>query len=298
MKRMLILFTVLCSGFVVSCASQENLQALRAEITAIERQHGRQEQQDITNQLKAFDARLAGLEQAQAKARRELAQSIAASENLRVEAQRLRGTVQETQYRMQRRAAPSAEMRDVLATRLAELDTRLKELESRLSPDQPQISVPPATPTQPSSTPSRSASPPPTPPPAQPRDASTDRSYKRARQEHQRGNYEVAIVLFKQFLRQHPKASQAGQAQYWIGESLYAQRQYEAAIVAFDEVIQKYPQDTHVPTALLKQGYAFAELKDLRNARFFLQQVQKKYPKSPAAQQAAEKLKQLQRRQG
>ena len=44
---------------------------------------------------------------------------------------------------------------------------------------------------------------------------------------------------------------------------------------------------------MLKQGYAFAELKDARNARFFLQQVQKKYPSSPEAQQAAEKLKQL-----
>jgi len=44
---------------------------------------------------------------------------------------------------------------------------------------------------------------------------------------------------------------------------------------------------------MLKQGYAFAELKDTRNARFFLQQVQKKYPNSSEAQQAAEKLKQL-----
>ena len=60
-----------------------------------------------------------------------------------------------------------------------------------------------------------------------------------------------------------------GSAQYWIGDSLYAQKQFEAAIVAFDEVIRKYPEDNKVPAALLKQGYAFAELKDVRNARFF-----------------------------
>ena len=64
--------------------------------------------------------------------------------------------------------------------------------------------------------------------------------------------------------------------------------------MAFDEVIRKYPEDNKVPAALLKQGYAFAELKDVRNARF-LQQVQQKYPNSPEAQQATEKLKQLQR---
>jgi tol-pal system protein YbgF len=122
-----------------------------------------------------------------------------------------------------------------------------------------------------------------------------DSLYKRAIKEQQQGNHEVAIVLYKQFLRQYPKASTAGHAQYGIGESLYAQKQYEAAIVAFDEVIRKYPNDNRIPAALLKQGYAFAELKDVRNARFFLQQVQQKYPNSPEARQAEEKLRQLQR---
>jgi hypothetical protein len=66
-----------------------------------------------------------------------------------------------------------------------------------------------------------------------------------------------------------------------------------AAVAEFDEVVQKYGQDQKVAGAMLRQGHAFAELKDTRNARFFLQQVQKKYPNSPEAQQAAEKLKQL-----
>ena len=92
------------------------------------------------------------------------------------------------------------------------------------------------------------------------------------------------MVNFKQYLKQAPKSPQAGNAQYLIGESLYAQKQYEAAINAGDAAKL---------AGLLKQGYAFAELKDARNARFFLQQVQKKYPNSPEAQQAAEKLKQL-----
>jgi len=90
--------------------------------------------------------------------------------------------------------------------------------------------------------------------------------------------------------RGHP---QAGNAQYLIGEALYAQRQYKSAIVAFDEVVQKYDSDPKVPAAMLKQGYAFVELRDLRNARFFFQQVQKKYPGSPEAYQAAEKLRQI-----
>jgi len=120
-----------------------------------------------------------------------------------------------------------------------------------------------------------------------------DQFYRRALKDYQERNYEAAVVNFKMFLRQAPKSSQAGNAQYLIGESLYAQRQYEAAIVAFDEVVQRYGQDPKVAAAMLKQGYAFAQLKDLRNARFFLQQVQKKYPNSSEAQQAAAALRQI-----
>ncbi len=124
-------------------------------------------------------------------------------------------------------------------------------------------------------------------------DTVTDPVYQKALQGYQGGNYEVALVLFKQFIRQNPRSPLAGEAQYWIGESLYRRRQFEAAIVAFDEVVQKYPQSDKIPTALLKTGYAFVELQDLRNARFFLQQVQKKYPKTPEAQQAVVKLREI-----
>ena len=103
----------------------------------------------------------------------------------------------------------------------------------------------------------------------------------------------MAIVLFKQLVRQYPQTTKAGSAQYWLGESLYAQQQYEAAIVAFDEVVQKYGQDGKVPAAILKQGYAFEKLNDQRNARFFLQQVQRKYPDTPEAEQATKRLKTL-----
>lgn len=117
--------------------------------------------------------------------------------------------------------------------------------------------------------------------------------YGQAMQAYQQTDYETAIALFTSFLSQRPPEPLAGQAQYWIGESLYAQHLYEAAIVAFDDVVQQYPTHPRAPTALLKQAYAFAELKDREHAKFFLQQVQKKYPHSIEASQAAVRLEQL-----
>jgi tol-pal system protein YbgF len=97
----------------------------------------------------------------------------------------------------------------------------------------------------------------------------------------------------KQLLREHPESSLAGNSQYWLGETFYAQRQFEAAIVAFDEVIQKYGDNAKVAASILKQGYAFDALDDSRNARFFLEQVQRRFPDSEEAKQAEAKLKTL-----
>jgi tol-pal system protein YbgF len=329
MKRVLVLVSVLLVASGFGCTNQEELNALRAEVTALERQLGPRGR-DASGRLNSLGEQVARLEQSQTDVRRELAQMQSATEDLRVNQQRVRGELQEAQNRMQRQPEPTADRRNAFAGKLAELETRLAELEGRQSPEKntapppPALTAPPSQPPAPPTTqPPATAQPappagapseavatkPPTLPTTRPPAATqptppagtsaegetADRLHKRAMQEYQQKNYERAMVLFKQFLNQYPKAPQAGSAQYWIGESLYAQKQYEAAIVAFDEVIRKYPEDAKTPAALLKQGYAFAELKDVRNARFFLQQVQKKYPNTPEAQQAEERLKQLQR---
>ena len=63
--------------------------------------------------------------------------------------------------------------------------------------------------------------------------------------------------------------------------------------MAFDEVIQKYGDNAKVPASILKQGYAFEALDDSRNDRFFLEQVQRRFPDSVEAKQAEAKLKTL-----
>ena len=331
MKRVFVLVSLLLAGLVMGCASDRDLQAMRADAQALERQSS-ERQQTVEARLQSVSDRVAQSEKTQAEARRDLARTAATLDELRVQLQRLQGDIQETQYRV-RRGTTGGE--GISATKLTDLETRLSELEKQFparksatppvaqqKPEQePGLSppAPPASSTVDSSPstlplPATPAPIPPPPPPPTPRVAAlpptnttsrppatpspgeanvADQLYKRALKDYQEKNYEAAVVNFKQYLKQAPKSPQAGNAQYLIGESLYAQKQYEAAIVAFDEVVQKHSQDPKVAAAMLKQGYAFAELKDARNARFFLQQVQKKYPNSPEAQQAADKLKQL-----
>jgi tol-pal system protein YbgF len=106
-------------------------------------------------------------------------------------------------------------------------------------------------------------------------------------------DYRVAISRFKEFLQKHPKSKLANNAQYWIGESHYALREFDQAILEFDAVRSRYPQADKVPAALLKQGFAFAELGEKVNARLILQEVVEKYAQSPEAAQAKQKLRAL-----
>jgi len=104
-------------------------------------------------------------------------------------------------------------------------------------------------------------------------------------------DYKMALGRFKEFLKKYPKSKLAGNAQYWIGECNYSLKDFGQAIVDFDTVRSKYPQSDKVPAALLKQGFAFAELGEKVNARLVLQEVVEKYPQSPEATRAKQRLK-------
>ncbi len=106
-------------------------------------------------------------------------------------------------------------------------------------------------------------------------------------------NYRAAIARFKEFIKKHPQSEYADNAQYWIGESHYALREFDQAILEFDAVRRKYPKGDKVPAALLKQGFAFAELGDKVDARLILQELIDRYPQSQEAAKAKQKLKTL-----
>jgi tol-pal system protein YbgF len=119
------------------------------------------------------------------------------------------------------------------------------------------------------------------------------RDYEIAWSALEKKDYRLAIQRFKDFLKRYPRSNLADNAQYWIGESYYALREFDQAILEFDAVRRNYPQGEKVPAALLKQGYSFAELGEKVNARLILQEVIEKFPQSPEAIRAKEKLKTL-----
>jgi tol-pal system protein YbgF len=121
----------------------------------------------------------------------------------------------------------------------------------------------------------------------------TRRDYDEAWKFLEQKDYKRSIDRFRAFLKKYPKSAYADNAQYWIGECYYALREFDQAILEFDTVRRNYPKGDKVPAALLKQGFAFAELGDKVDARLILQELVNKYPQSSEAAKAKQKLKSL-----
>ncbi len=115
--------------------------------------------------------------------------------------------------------------------------------------------------------------------------------YHQAYIDYTNGNYDIAVSEFREYLKDFPDAEYAGNAQFWIGESLYSMKKYDEALPEFENVIKNYPQSSKVPDAMVKEGYTLDALKRPLDAKKAYAGVVKKFPDSDAAKLAEERLK-------
>ena len=118
-------------------------------------------------------------------------------------------------------------------------------------------------------------------------------TYQAAYRDYQRGNFDLAIEGFRDFLDSNPSSELADNASYWIGESLFSQKKYREAIEQFDSVVTEFQRSDKVPGALLKKGYAYINIGERAQGVVQLQYVLHEHPKSQEASLARQKLRQL-----
>jgi len=114
--------------------------------------------------------------------------------------------------------------------------------------------------------------------------------YRTSYNDYLRGNYDLAILGFRQYLESFASTDLADNASYWIGESYYRQKRFQDAIREFDAVVNQYPNSDKVASALLRKGYAYLELGEQSKGVVQLQNVIRRYPKSDEANLARQQL--------
>jgi tol-pal system protein YbgF len=126
----------------------------------------------------------------------------------------------------------------------------------------------------------------------------TDRGplYNLARQKLDQGQPAKARELFQDFLSRYPKDELAANAQYWLGETYYAEKKWNDAIVEFQKVIKEYKTSEKAPDALLKIGMSFQAQGDCQNALLFFDEVAQAHKAAPAAKTAHDRAAECRKR--
>lgn len=106
--------------------------------------------------------------------------------------------------------------------------------------------------------------------------------------DYSRGNYELALAGFEATHRSDPSGPLADDAQYWVGESLYALGRYVQSAEAFERVIQAYPGGDKLRASHLKKGLALFEARRANEGVTTLRYVIESWPSSDEARIARE----------
>jgi len=248
-------------------------------------------------------------QQAREALRSQMADSRASLEDIRREIGKVRGEVDEVRYRLDRlgreRVGTGPQLK-ILEDRVALLE---KQFGTRGEPFGPPPGVPGEPPlpqpSEPSATTGPSSPPPFSSRPTTPETPALDRDlaltkeppdvqdeYKVALRALNDQQYDKAIQQLRNFQRKNPNSDMADDAQYWIGESYFAQKDYNRAILEFNDVL-KYRRGDKVPAALMRQAQAFLEIGDKTDARLILQKLVNDYPNSEQAREARDRLQTL-----
>jgi tol-pal system protein YbgF len=104
--------------------------------------------------------------------------------------------------------------------------------------------------------------------------------------------YPAAVTAFRDLLARHPSGAYAGNAEYWIGEGLYAQGDYFGALAAFQRVFA-HPGSPKKDDARLKLGYCYLRLGDRARAVAEFRNLVSSHPDSEYVERARGELQKL-----
>jgi tol-pal system protein YbgF len=193
--------------------------------------------------------------------------------------------------------ANAAALRD-LGEKLSELNEKYQSLKVAAPPPPVAIDAsgfPPSGPadagTSPS-TPVAGASPVPSPAAAAPLAAppAPRELYSQAYADFARGNYDLAVQGFTEYIKNYPGTDFTDNAQYWVGECLYGKKLYNESIEAWNTLFRDYPSSDKLPDARVKKGMALERLGRRSQALVEYRYVIDRFPNSPAARIARERL--------
>jgi tol-pal system protein YbgF len=175
-----------------------------------------------------------------------------------------------------------------LNQQLVDLQSSVQSIDARLAGGTPTV-APSAVPSFaiPPSPSGSAASAPGGPPP------SADILYSNGLRDITSGKYELASSEFQDYLKYYGDTDLASNAQFYLGEISYAQKNYQQAVQEYDKVLTNYPRSFKLAPARLKKGMALLELNQKNAGIRELREVVRRYPGTEEERRARARLKDM-----
>ncbi len=218
---------------------------------------------------------------------------------------KLNTTMGSLQKSVQDVQANSGTRLDTMSTQLQGLSDNLEEIKSRIGKLNQQLvdlqnsvqsidaripgGAPSSAPVGPAGSPSSgpAAAAPAGPPP------SADILYSNGLRDITGGKYDLARSEFQDYLKYDGGTDLASNAQFYLGEIAYAQKNYGQAVQEYDNVITNFPKSFKLAPARLKKGMALIELGQKSSGIKVLRDVVKRYPGTEEERRARARLKDM-----
>jgi tol-pal system protein YbgF len=115
--------------------------------------------------------------------------------------------------------------------------------------------------------------------------------YNNALRDYNGAKNDLATQEFSDYIKFYPNTDLAGNAYYYLGEIQFRQGNYQQAAQSYDLVLQNFPSGNKAASAQLKKGFSLLELGKQDDGVAELKRVIQRYPRSPEALQAKERLR-------
>ena len=122
---------------------------------------------------------------------------------------------------------------------------------------------------------------------------SADTLYSNGLRDITSGKYDLARSEFRDYLKYYGETDLASNAQFYLGEIAYSQKQFDVAVSEYEKVLNNYPKSFKLAPARYKKGIALIELGQKTAGVRELREVVKRFPGTEEDRRARAKLKEL-----
>jgi len=124
------------------------------------------------------------------------------------------------------------------------------------------------------------------------------KKYQEAFKAYSNREFNAAITLFSDFLKQYPNDMDADNSQYWLGQSHYQLENFAQAEQAFRNVLKHYEhKDTKLgyktPDAMLMLGRIYVHRSMPIKGKFYFEKIIERFPESRSAAKAKREVQSL-----